>query len=131
MDQGASCSLAASTIWGSLGALAEVCDESTLVDNSNMALFFHCVQYATVSCSFDVSSGSGSYDEALSAFTACADQTQPAGYCSGSILSAEFLSNQHVCSGGSTTNIGFHIRIPFQCHFAGTYHFRLHADYGM
>ena len=36
-----------------------------------------------------------------------------------------------VFAGGSTTNIGFHIRIPFVCHFAGVYHFRMHADYGM
>jgi hypothetical protein len=131
-DQGALCFASTSYMaWGSLAATVRPCDDTSLIDDTNMALFFQCVQYATVSCSFDVSSGSGSYDDALAAFSTCERQTQPAGYCSGSISSAEFLSNQHVCDGGSSTTIGFHIRIPFQCHFAGTYHFRMHADYGM
>eukprot|EP01051_Picozoa_sp_SAG22_P000024 SAG22_NODE_1_length_62449_cov_158.689270_24_plen_94_part_00 len=41
-----------------------------------------------------------------------------------------FLANHDVCAAGSTTNIGFHIRIPFTVNTAGTYHFRMHADYG-
>ena len=72
-----------------------------------------------------ITGGTGSFDAALAAFTACESRQQPDGYCSVVISSAEFLSNQHVCAGGATSNIGFHIRIPFDCHYAGTYHFRM------
>jgi hypothetical protein len=54
-----------------------------------------------VSCSYDISGGTGSYDEALAAFAACEGTAQPDGYCSASISSAEFLSNQHVCASKS------------------------------
>ena len=64
-----------------------------------MALNFRCIEYATVSCSYDVTGGTGSYDEALAAFASCENTAQPDGYCSASISSAEFLSNQHVCEG--------------------------------
>lgn len=75
----------------------------------------HCVQFASTSCSFDVSAGSGSYDDAMAAFTACEGQQQPAGYCSASISSAEYLSNQRVCDGGSTTNVSEQAMLLLVC----------------
>ena len=36
-----------------------------------------------------------------------------------------------VCADGSSLNIGFHIRIPFHVTQAGTFTFRMHADYGL
>ena len=108
-DQGAVCFASTDFVnWGSVAATVQPCSEASLVDDTNMALFFHCVQFASTSCSFDVSSGSGSYRDAMAAFTACEGQTQPAGYCSAAISSAEYLSNQHVCDGGSTTNVSVH-----------------------
>jgi hypothetical protein len=57
---------------------------------------------------------------------------QPPGYCRGSLLSAALLSNHDVCLNGATTDIGYHIRIPFRVNLGGgTFHFRMHADYGM
>ena len=69
---------------------------------------------------------------------------QPPGYCSASLSSAQFLRNEDVCvqptegecsqgdcGGPQNSNIGFHITIPFKCHNAGIYHFRMHADYGL
>ena len=69
---------------------------------------------------------------------------QPPGYCSASLASAQFLRNEDVCvqptegecsqgdcGGPQNSNIGFHITIPFKCHNAGIYHFRMHADYGL
>ena len=38
---------------------------------------------------------------------------------------------QDVCVGGSSTNIAFHIRIPFLVEEEGTFHFRYHADFGL
>lgn len=81
-------------------------------------------------CSFDITNAGGNYDQALSAFTACAEAAQPDGYCHAKIMSAAFLRNQDVCAGGSSSNIGFHIQIPMVVHEAGTYHFRLHAVSG-
>jgi hypothetical protein len=131
-DQGAVCFTNDEFVrWGTVGAAVQPCAESSLVLDTGLALFFHCVQFATVACTFDATHGTGSYDDSLAAYTACESQAQPAGYCAASISSAEFLANSHVCEGGSTSNIAFHIRIPFTCHFAGTYHFRMHADYGM
>lgn len=72
------------------------------------------------------------YSRALREFAQCADHSpQPVGYCHGSIMSAGLLSNQAVCDQGSTLNIGFHIRIPFRTLQAGTFTFRMHADYGL
>ena len=96
----------------------------------SMALVFGCVSFASVQCSFDVSSSDGSYDGALAEFTACANRDQPPGYCRASLANAQYLRNEDVCEGGVNSDIGFHITIPFRCNLAGTYHFRFHADYG-
>ena len=32
---------------------------------------------------------------------------------------------------GSTTDVGFHIRIPFEVNVAGLYTFRYHSDFGL
>lgn len=100
------------------------------------------------------------YSRALRAFATCAEATpEPMGYCHGAIASAGRLSNQAVCVAGATTDIGkqhssvcgaliglpnglsnslphasgFHIRIPFTVSpiGAGTYSFRMHADFGL
>ena len=108
-DQGAICFTSDSFVnWGTVASTVQPCLDTTIVDDPDMALFFHCVQFATVSCTYDISGGTGSFDEALAAFVNCESQRQPAGYCSASISSAEYLSNQHVCGGGSTTNVSTH-----------------------
>jgi hypothetical protein len=84
-----------------------------------------------VACTYDISSNGDNYEQALAAYTTCASADQPDGYCAGHNSSAAFLRNQDVCKVGSSTDIGFHIRIPFTVYKAETYHFRLHADYGL
>ena len=107
-DQGAICFRSSDFVqWGEIAPTVQPCADSNIEDNANMALIFSCIQYASVQCSFDVSGGGGSYAAALAAFTACEGQAQPGGYCSASISSAEYLSNQHVCQGASATQIGF------------------------
>ena len=74
------------------------------------------------------------YSRALRAFAACAEVVpEPMGYCHGALPSAALLSNQAVCVAGSTTSIGFHVRIPFTVSpiGEGTYTFRMHADFGL
>jgi len=73
---------------------------------------FHCVQYYTTACSFDVSNqggaGGGSFMEAMRAFAMCADaNVEVPGYCHGAIADAKVLANQAVCQAGVNTNIGF------------------------
>ena len=96
-------------------------------------------------------SGAGTYMWAMRAFAECAAVVpEPEGYCHGAISTAAKLANHEVCTGsnqnnedwrgqqsgshadagGATTNIGFHIRLPFRVNTAGDYNFRLHADYG-
>ena len=102
--------------------------------NQNLPIIFGCIDFYTAQCNYNTASGDGSYDAALAEFAACAEiEPEPTGYCHGAISSAAFLRNQDVCMGGSRTNIGFHIRIPFRVNQigAGTYTFRMHADYGM
>ena len=79
-------------------------------------VLFNCVEFASVECSFDVSSCTGercvTYGEALEAFGQCAQTGSTAGYCRGSLASAAFLRNQDVCEGpdggpASNSNIGF------------------------
>ena len=74
----------------------------------------------------------GAFSRAMRAFSECADRSpQPQGYCHGSLHSAARLSNQAVCENGAQLNIGFHLRIPFRVLQAGTFTFRMHADYGL
>ena len=71
----------------------------------------------------------------------------------GALQSAETLRNGDVCQvrtaiparavtsnahavpwrpqGGASTNIGFHIRVPFKINMPGTYNFRGHFDFGL
>ena len=97
--------------------------------DSSQDLVFGCVEFASVYCDYDASSAAtaSSYADALNAYTTCASAPATPGYCRGALVSAAFLSNQDVCQDGSTTDIGFHIRIPyeqetpfpsfFRCHF--------------
>ena len=102
-DQGAICFTSESFVhWGVVGGRVHPCSNADIQEDTSMALNFRCVEYATVSCSYDVTGGTGSYDEALAAFASCENSAQPDGYCSASISSAEFLSNQHVCEGEPT-----------------------------
>lgn len=101
-DQGAICFTSESFVnWGNVTDTVQPCAAENHEELDNMALIFHCIEFASVSCTFDISGGTGSYDEALAAFTNCESRDQPPGYCSASISSAEFLSNQHVCAGES------------------------------
>ena len=131
-----------------------------LVDEGSQTAVFGCVDYWSTPCVHDATNAGGSYDVALGAFAQCAESapspvtaqwvsgiiasdpavqarigtgwnTPAAGYCHGSISSAERLSNRAVCAGGSNAAIGFHIRIPFKLNQGGTYTFRMHADYGL
>ena len=86
-------------------------------------VLFNCVEFASVECSFDVSSCTGercvTYGEALEAFGQCAQTGSTAGYCRGSLASAAFLRNQDVCEGpaggpASNSNIGFRAP-PYAC----------------
>jgi hypothetical protein len=93
----------------------------------------------------------GTYMWAMRAFARCSEvRPQAPGYCHGSLTSAAQLANHEVCAGpnvndeewradmsaghvdagGATTDIGFHIRMPFYIVTAGNYNFRMHADYG-
>ena len=113
---------------------------------------FSCIDYYTTQCQYDATQSNlanslGSFSEAMRAFAVCAEASmEPPGYCHGSLLSGEFLANHVVCqgtntnnedwrvgtdAGGATTDIGFHIRIPFRVHMPGSYTFRMHADYGL
>ena len=75
---------------------------------------FGCVSFATTQCTHDVTNNGGDYSRALREFAMCAGvNPQPPGYCRGSLLSAALLSNHDVCLNGATTDIGFHIRIPY------------------
>ena len=52
--------------WGTPTNLVQPCGEATVVDNPAQALVFGCINFATVACSYDISGGSGSYDEGIS-----------------------------------------------------------------
>ena len=93
-----------------------------------------CIDYYTTQCSYDASNSGKQYSRALRAFAQCAEKIpEPAGYCHGSLTSAAKLSNAANCKSASNKNIAFHIRIPISISSdgAGTYMFRMHADYGM
>ena len=122
--------------------------------NTEQPIIFSCIDYFTTECTYDVTGAGisswdnkGSYVQAMRAFAQCASVVpEPPGYCHGSLSSAAQLANHEVCSGsetndqgwrndqshgahadagGSTTNIGFHIRVPFKVNQAGTYNFRI------
>ena len=115
----------------------EVCQGCTygcaLASNGGQAVVFGCVDFWTAQCTYDATAdASGSYDLALAEFATCAEALpEPPGYCHGSLHSAAYLRNEDVCQQGSSTNIGFHIRIPFRNNMGGSYTFRMHADYGL
>jgi hypothetical protein len=93
---------------------------------------FGCLDYATTQCTYDVTNSDGSFSRALRTFAQCAGvNPQPAGYCRGSLASAAYLANHDVCESGSTSNIGFHVRLPFRITVQGHYEFRYHADFGL
>ena len=115
-------------------------------------ILFSCVEYYTTQCVFDIThtelaNGIGSYMTAMRAFAECAEVLpEPVGYCHDSIQDAAYLANHDVCGGapqddpstedvdeslGATTDIGFHIRIPFQVTTAGLFTFRYHMDMGL
>lgn len=61
-DQGAICFTQESFVnWGTVASTVQPCADTTIVDDTNMALFFHCVQFATVACTYDISGGTGSF----------------------------------------------------------------------
>ena len=102
------------------------CHGCALTPTDGQAVVFGCIDFWTAQC------GSGSsFDDALAQFATCAEASPPAGYCHGSLTSAAMLRNQDVCKGASSTNVAFHIRIPFHTTMGGEYTFRLHADYGL
>jgi hypothetical protein len=69
---------------------------------------------------------------AMRSFATCAAANEEtAGYCHGALADAKILANQQVCTAGVNTNVGSHIRIPIKVNMAGTYTFRMHADYGL
>ena len=115
-------------------------------------IIFACIEYYTTQCVFDVThtelaNGIGSYMTAMRAFAECAEvYPEPVGYCHDSIQDAGYLANHDVCGGlpeddpatedvnealGATTDIGFHVRIPFQVTTAGLFTFRYHMDMGL
>ena len=117
-----------------------------------MLFVFSCVEYYTTQCVFDITNtelanGIGSYMTAMRAFAECAEvYPEPVGYCHDSIQDAGYLANHDVCGGlpeddpatedvnealGATTDIGFHVRIPFQVTTAGLFTFRYHMDMGL
>ena len=123
--------------------------------NSAQPAVFGCIEYFTTNCVYDVTHtgvtaghGSvGSYVDAMRAFAACstANMAVP-GYCHGALQDGSMLSNHMVClsglpddpattdvdeSAGATTDIGFHIRIPFRVNDDGLYTFRYHMDMGL
>jgi hypothetical protein len=119
-DQGAICFTAESFVnWGAVADTVQPCAAESLVEDRSMALNFHCIEFASVRCSYDISGGTGSYDEALAAFAACEGTAQPDGYCSASISSAEFLSNQHVCASKSPQLIQLTLAPPNHCTVVG------------
>ena len=115
---------------------ANVCDLDQIVDQATDTtgavatphpLVFGCVNFETVYCEYVVTDGN--YADALGAYAACSAAPRD-GYCSAVLPSAQHLRNGDVCTGGANSNIGFHIRIPFNVNTEGTYAFRMHADYG-
>eukprot|EP01043_Picozoa_sp_COSAG02_P075429 COSAG02_NODE_15551_length_1161_cov_0.677966_2_plen_321_part_01 len=77
-------------------------------------VFFGCVSFETTQCVYDITGSDGSYQHALREFALCsAVSPQPEGYCRASLASAMYLRNGDVCVGGASSDIGFHIRIPF------------------
>ncbi len=123
-----------------------------LQENTDQEIIFSCVDYYTAHCSYDITntwvntqlsthdwwyggnagSGAGSYSRAMRAFAECAAVSpEPVGYCHGALNDATALANHDVCVNGATTDIGFHIRVPFKVNVPGDFAFRLHADYGM
>ena len=75
---------------------------------------FGCIDFYSAQCTYDATSGGGSYDAALAEFAACSEIVpEPQGYCHGALTTAGALRNQDVCLYGSQNNIAFHIRIPF------------------
>ena len=135
LDQGAICFTSEEfTEWGQHSDLVQPCGEANIEPGPDQALVFGCIQFTSVYCVYDSTNSDGSYDAALAEFATCENREQPEGYCKVSISSAQFLRNEDVCVQPATpasTNIGFHIQIPFECNYRGTYHFRMHADYGM
>lgn len=105
--------------------------------DATQPVVFGCVDYYTTACTYDITNTNlannlGSFSDAMRAFAVCADAAiETPGYCHGSLQSAASLGNQVVCTGGVTTNIGYHVRIPFRVHMPGSYSFRMHADYGL
>ena len=61
-----------------------------------------------------------SYMTAMRTFAQCVDANiEVPGYCHGPITDASALANHQVCVNGVTSNIAFHIRIPFNVHVPG------------
>jgi len=100
--------------------------------NDEQPVLFSCIEYYSTECVFDVTNTDlkndlGSYMTAMRAFAQCAEANMEApGYCHGALNSGETLRNGDVCQNGATTNIGWHIRVPFRVNMAGTYNFRKH-----
>ena len=122
-----------------------------LAGNTDQDVIFSCIDYYTTQCQYDATSsalniyegthgnvweggegsGAGTYMWAMRQFARCAAVSpEPQGYCHGAITSADKLANHDICTNGATTNIGFHIRVPFKVNTPGDFQFRLHADYG-
>ena len=119
------------------GALSQVqgCTGCGADGALDQAIVFGCIDFYSTACNFDASNANthtNTYSRALRGFAACAEVIpEVLGYCHGALSSAAALSNQAVCVNGQTTNIGFHVRIPFSVVTAGTFTFRMHADYGL
>ena len=79
---------------------------------------------------------SDTFTSALAAFNSLdAPGQYPAGaYCSRTLVDAYDMANQAACSHssarGSSTNIGFHYKMPFAAQQTGDYQFRFHTDWG-
>jgi|EP01046_Picozoa_sp_COSAG06_P003293 hypothetical protein len=123
--------------------------------NFQQPAVFGCIEFFTTNCVYDVTHAGvnaghgsvGSYSEAMRAFASCATTNEATpGYCHGALQDASMLSNQMVCasglpddpatedvneSHGASTDIGFHVRIPFRVNDDGLYTFRYHMDMGL
>ena len=101
-------------------------------NTNGQEVIFGCIDYYTAQGHYETAAGGNNFNNALREFASMAEvEPEPTGYCHGSLTSAAVLRNEDVCVGGSREDIAFHIRIPFHVYVAGTYTFRMHADYGL
>ena len=90
---------------------------------------FRPIQFESRNCNLANYPRNGVLSEAVQYFNSC-DASDTSNYCSRTLTSGERLSNQDVCQ-GSTSNIGFHISVPFTVNIPGLWRFRFFVDWGL